>query len=95
MTKEEFIERREVFRQQFAALCNEYIETNTIYPVGSKVEVTNPNGKRYGKVRVGIVKDTIIHNDYVQPLVFQLTADGTETRRRIVVDENVQVRVLE
>ena len=94
MTKEEFLKRRDEIREQFSNLYNEYIETNIVYPVGTKVEVTNPNGKRYCKVRVGIVKDNIVHEDDVRPLVYQIANDGTETKRRIIVDATSEVKIL-
>ena len=94
MTKEEFLKRREEIRAQFYNLYNEYIETNITYPVGTKVEVTNPNGKGHGKVRVGIVKENIVYEDDVRPLVFQIAQDGSVTKRRIIVDAKVEVKVL-
>lgn len=94
MTKQEFLERRDEIREQFSKLYNEYIETNIVYPVGTKIEVTNPNGKRYGKVRIGIVKDNIVYEDDVRPLVYQIAQDGSETKRRIIVDATSEVKVL-
>lgn len=92
MKKEEYIERKKSLQQQLQELAEEYIKTNITLPVGTKVRVTQQDGKR---VRVGVVKDNIIVGDSVLPFVMQLTNAGEESLRRIVVGENDGIEILE
>ena len=90
MNKEEFVQKRNALSQQLQELADEYIRTNITYPVGTKVKVTGSNGKS----RIGIVKDSIIRGSDVVPLVLQLTNDGKESMRRIVVYEGDTIEVV-
>ncbi len=81
MDKTEFIRRYGELKQQINLLKKEYIESNITFPVGTKVKVTTSEGKS----RVGIVTDTIVDVYDVVPYVMQLSKDGEQTRRRIIV----------
>ena len=91
MDKQEFVERRNALSKQMNDLAEEYIKTNIPFPVGTKVKVTGENGKS----RIGIVKDSIISGSDVVPLVMQITNDGRESLRRIVVYEGDKVETIE
>lgn len=90
MEKEQFIERRNALNQQLKQLCNEYIETNIKYHDGMMVKVTNSTGKS----RFGVVRGNIIVDDIVLPYVMQLTKDGEISRRRIVVNAEDTVEII-
>lgn len=91
MNKKEFVERRNALRKQLNDLAEEYIKTNIPFPVGTKVKVTGVNGKS----RIGIVKDSIISGSDVVHLVMQITNDGRESLRRIVVYQGDKVETIE
>lgn len=90
MNKEEFVSQRNALREQLNELEKEYIRTNVPYPVGTKIVVTGNNGKS----RIGIVKDSIISGDNVVPLVMQLTNEGKESLRRIVVYPGDDIKIV-
>lgn len=81
MDKTEFTKRYNDLRGQIAQLKKEYVDSNTTFPVGTKVRVTPPNGK----ARVGVVTDNIVDVYDVRPYVMQLTKEGDVSKRRIIV----------
>ncbi len=91
MNKNEYMEKIADLREKEAQLNKDYIESNKQYTPGTKVKVTGSNGKS----RIGIVKDNIVStiNNEVVPMVMQLTNDGIESLRRIVIypDDTIEV----
>lgn len=84
MKKEEFIQRYTELNKQVEQLKKEYIQSNTSFPVGTKVKVISPNGKE----RIGVVVDNIVDIYDVRPYVMQLTVGELVSKRRIVVYSN-------
>lgn len=88
MNKEEYLKKKEAIEKEIADLCNknnelcqEYIDTNMQFPIGSKVKVTMlknvPLGERE-KVVYGIVKGYKISvDDEVRPILGKVNKDGT------------------
>lgn len=91
MNKNEYMEKIADLREKEAQLNKDYIESNKQYTPGTKVKVTGSNGKSC----IGIVKDNIVStiNKEVVPMVMQLTNDGIESLRRIVIypDDTIEV----
>ncbi len=81
MDKTEFTKRYNDLKGQIEQLKKEYIRSNTIFPVGTKVKVTSSNGK----ARVGVVVDNIVDIYDVRPYVMQLTKEGYVSKRRILI----------
>ena len=71
----------ESLRKKIARLNKEYIESNIKFPVGTKVKVTNSDGKE----RIGVVTSHYIDGYDVVPYVMQLTNNGEVSKRRIIV----------
>ena len=71
----------ESLRKKIARLNKEYIESNIKFPVGTKVKVTNSDGKE----RIGVVTSHYIDGYDVVPYVIQLTNNGEVSKRRIIV----------
>ena len=91
MNKNEYMEKISDLREKEAQLNKDYIESNKQYTPGTKVKVTGSSGKS----RIGIVKYNIVStiNKEVVPMVMQLTNDGIESLRRIVIypDDTIEV----
>lgn len=81
MNKSTYTEMVENLRKKIAKLNKEYIETNIKFPVGTKVKVTNSDGKE----RIGVVTNHYIEGYDVVPYVKQLTNNGEVSKRRIIV----------
>ena len=81
MDKTEFTKRYNDLKGQIEQLKKEYVSSNTIFPVGTKVKVTSSNGK----ARVGVVVDNIVDIYDVRPYVMQLTKEGYVSKRRILI----------
>lgn len=71
----------ESLRKKIARLNKEYIESNIKFPVGTKVKVTNSDGKE----RIGVVTSHYIDGYDVVPYVMLLTKEGEVSKRRIIV----------
>ena len=81
MDKTEFTKRYNDLKGQITQLKKEYIESNITFPVGTKVKVTNSDGKE----RIGVVTNHYIDGYDVVPYVMQLTNNGEVSKRRIIV----------
>ena len=81
MNKTTYTEMVESLRKKIARLNKEYIESNIKFPVGTKVKVTNSDGKE----RIGVVTSHYIDGYDVVPYVMQLTNNGEVSKRRIIV----------
>ena len=81
MNKATYTEMVESLRKKIARLNKEYIESNIKFPVGTKVKVTNSDGKE----RIGVVTSHYIDGYDVVPYVMQLTNNGEVSKRRIIV----------
>lgn len=81
MNKSAYTEMVESLRKKIARLNKEYIESNIKFPVGTKVKVTNSDGKE----RIGVVTSHYIDGYDVVPYVMQLTNNGEVSKRRIIV----------
>lgn len=90
MKKEEYIEKRNSLDEQMKALRTEYIETNIKYPIGTRVRVTERNGK----FRDGEVTGQTIDYDNVVPVIYQIKKDGTLAKRRILVFPSSTIETL-
>jgi hypothetical protein len=88
MDKKEFLEKKNAIEKEIADLCNknnelcqEYIESNQPFPIGSKVKVTMlenvPLGERE-EIVYGVVKGYKISVDNeVRPVLSKVNKDGT------------------
>lgn len=90
MTKEEFVKKVDALRMQKLQYEKEYIATNTKYPEGTKLKVTSE-----GKVRYGIVKFNLVEYEDVVPWVAFIMKNGEESQRRICINPNDKVEVIE
>ena len=90
MTKEEFVKKVNALREQKLQYEKEYIASNTKYPNGTKLKVTSN-----GKTRFGIVKFNIVEYDEVVPWVAMIMKNGDESQRRICINSNDEVEIIE
>lgn len=75
MEQKDFVEKYMALEQQMADLKKSYIESNSPWPVGTKVVVHH---RQYGD-EYGIVKGYEINNatDEVRPILAKIKKDGT------------------
>lgn len=90
MTKEEFVKKVNALREQKLQIEKEYIESNTTYPVGTKLKVTSK-----GKTRICIVKYNVVEYDNVVPFANMIMKDGEESQRRVRIYPGDEVEVIE
>lgn len=90
MTKKEFIEKVNALRAQKLQYEKEYIAANTKYPEGTKLKVTSD-----GKSRFGIVKFNLVEYDEVVPWVAMIMKNGDESQRRVCINPEDDVEVVE
>lgn len=93
MDKQEYLKKSEELRNQMAQLNQEYIDSNKKYEDGTKIKVTNS----VGKVRIGVVRGHIVSlfNSDVVPYLKQVTKEGEESARNIVVHPDDKLEVCE
>lgn len=90
MNKEEFKCKITALREEIAHLKSEYVETNTEYPNGTRVKVTDNRGKS----RIGVVKFTIVEGFDAVPYIVMITKAGEESVRRICVYPGDTIEVI-
>ena len=73
MDKNEYVTKRDELQTQLAFLKDEYIKTNSPFPIGTKVKITHGNGD----VEYGFIERYECHWDDVQPIVKKIKKDGT------------------
>lgn len=81
MDRKEYIEKRRELENQIAKIKTEYLKSNSIYPIGTKLKV---NGKDSGS-QYGIVKGyEITPLDDVFPILAAIKKDGTAHPRNTI-----------
>lgn len=74
MSTDEFIKKNNELHRQLEELRAEYIKSNSIYPVGTKLKATD----RTGSIQYGIVKGYELNAlDIVVPILACIKKDGT------------------
>lgn len=90
MTKEEFVKKVNALRAQKLQYEKEYIASNTKYPDGTKLKITSG-----GKTRFGIVKFNLVEYDEVVPWVAMIMKNGDESQRRVCINPDDEVEIIE
>lgn len=73
MSYEEFENKYTELRQAINDLKKEYIDSNSPFPVGSKVKVRTSDGK----VAYGFIREYQMAGYYVLPVIGKIKKDGT------------------